>query len=135
MRQKFMKPVMVLAMAMLILTTAFVVALPVQAVTTGWGDAANSADEAGIASTIELGNKDPRAMVASVINVLLSFLGIIAVVIILIGGFKWMTAGGNEEKTGEAKKLITAGVIGLVIILASWAIATFVLNQLIAATI
>ena len=104
MRQKFMKPVMVLAMAMLILTTAFVVALPVQAVTTGWGDAANSADEAGIASTIELGNKDPRAMVASVINVLLSFLGIIAVVIILIGGFKWMTAGGNEEKTGEAKK-------------------------------
>ncbi|MFW5888708.1 MAG: hypothetical protein ACOCVY_03255, partial [Patescibacteria group bacterium] len=62
------------------------------------------------------------------------FLGILAVVIILIGGFKWMTAAGNEDKVGEAKKIIVAGVIGLVIILASWGIATFVLEQLMGAT-
>jgi hypothetical protein len=52
----------------------------------------------------------------------------------LLGGFKWMTAGGNEDKVGEAKKLITAGIIGLVIILAAFAIATFVLSQLLSAT-
>jgi hypothetical protein len=51
-----------------------------------------------------------------------------------LGGFKWMTAGGNEDKVGEAKKLIVAGIIGLVIILGSFAIATFVLTQLTAAT-
>ena len=67
------------------------------------------------------------------INIILGFLGIVAVVIILLGGFKWMTAGGNEDKVGEARKLITAGIIGLIIILASFAIASFVLTQLSAA--
>lgn len=75
-------------------------------------------------------NTDPREVIGRIINLALSFLGVIAVGIILIGGFKWMTAGGNEEKTTEAKQLLGAGVIGLVIILASWAIATFVIGSL-----
>jgi hypothetical protein len=83
---------------------------------------------------INLGNKDPRTMVAQIINVVLTLLGIIAVGIVLLGGFKWMTAGGNEDKVGEAKKLLGAGVIGLVIILAAWGIARFALNELIRAT-
>jgi hypothetical protein len=77
-----------------------------------------------------LSNADPRVVIGRVINVALGFLGVIAVGIILMGGFKWMTAGGNEDKTAEAKKLMGAGIIGLVIILASWAIATFVINSL-----
>lgn len=87
-----------------------------------------------IAGEIALGDTDPRTMAASIINVAMGFLGIIAVVIILLGGFKWMTAGGNEDKVGEARSLIGAGIIGLIIILASWSIATFVLNQLVDAT-
>lgn len=83
---------------------------------------------------IALGNKDPRTMVAQIINVVLTLLGIIAVIIVLLGGFKWMTAGGNEDKVSEAKKLLGAGVIGLVIILAAWGIASFVLEQLMSAT-
>ncbi len=83
---------------------------------------------------INLGNKDPRTMAAEIINVLLTILGIVAVGIVLLGGFKWMTAGGNEDKVSEAKKLLGAGVIGLVIILASWGIASFVLNELMTAT-
>ncbi len=63
-----------------------------------------------------LGNKDIRVTVASIIRTAMGLLGIVAVVIILIGGFKWMTAGGNEEQTGEAKKWIFSGVIGLAII-------------------
>ena len=66
-----------------------------------------------------LGSRDLKATITSVLNVLLGFLGIIAVIVILLGGFKWMTAGGNEDKVGEAKKLIGAGVVGLVIILAA----------------
>ena len=75
-----------------------------------------------------------EAINSSIIKVFLGFLGIIAVVIILLGGFKWMTAGGNEDGVAEAKKLITAGVIGLIIILMSWALASFVVNQLYNAT-
>ena len=77
-----------------------------------------------------LGNQDLRQTIASIINVALSLLGIVALVIILYGGFKWMTAGGNEDSVGEARKIIIAGVIGLAIILSAYAIANFVLVQL-----
>jgi len=81
-----------------------------------------------------LGTKDLREGIMNVVNVLLGFLGILAIIIILWGGFRWLTSGGNEEKVGEAKKIITAGIIGLVIIFTAYAIATFVITQLISAT-
>ncbi|MDP3986403.1 MAG: hypothetical protein U1C53_00210 [Candidatus Veblenbacteria bacterium] len=72
--------------------------------------------------------------IARIINILLGFLGVLAVVLVLWGGFKWMTAAGEESKIEEAKKLMGAGVIGLVIILAAYAITAFVVNQLVEAT-
>jgi Zn-dependent protease with chaperone function len=87
-----------------------------------------------IQSTIKLGSGDVRQTAARIINVALGFLGIIAVVIVLLGGFKWMIAGGNDEKTNEAKKLIVSGIIGLAIILSAWAITSFVISRLVTAT-
>ena len=87
-----------------------------------------------ISGQLQLGSEDPRKIIARIINVAMMFLGIIAVVIIMLGGFKWMTAAGNEDNVSKAKELMGAGVIGLVIILASWGIASFVLQQLINAT-
>ena len=81
-----------------------------------------------------LGSTDIRVTIASIIKVAMGLLGIVAVAIILIGGFTWMTAGGNEEKVGEAKKWIFAGIIGLAIILSAYALATFVINSLVTAT-
>lgn len=81
-----------------------------------------------------LGSQNLTTTIGNIIQVIIGFLGVIAVIIILIGGFKWMTAQGNEEKVGEAKKLLGAGVIGLAIILAAYAITTFVINSLISAT-
>ncbi|MFA6514087.1 MAG: pilin [Patescibacteria group bacterium] len=81
-----------------------------------------------------LASGDPREMVGRIINVALGFLGVIAVVIILMGGFKWMTAGGNEDKVAEAKKLLGAGVIGLAIVLAAWSVANFVVTSIYNAT-
>ncbi|OGH58703.1 MAG: hypothetical protein A2725_03335 [Candidatus Magasanikbacteria bacterium RIFCSPHIGHO2_01_FULL_33_34] len=81
-----------------------------------------------------LGNQDLRTTIASIINVALSLLGIIALVIVLYGGFKWMTAGGNDEGVGEARKIIIAGVVGLAVILSAYAISSFVLVQLGTAT-
>lgn len=81
-----------------------------------------------------LGTRDIRATIFAIINVILGFLGIIAVIIILYGGFMWMTSQGNEDKTGQARKLILAGVVGLIIILASLAISRFVVEQLSDAT-
>lgn len=87
-----------------------------------------------IGGTLELGDKPLEETVAGLINVALGFLGIIAVVIILAGGFKWMTAGGNDDKVAEARKLIFSGIIGLAIILSAWAITRFVFESLVEAT-
>ncbi len=88
----------------------------------------------GYAADTGLGSEDVRATVARIIRVAMGLLGIVAVVIILIGGFKWMTAGGNEEQVGEAKKWIFSGVIGLAIILSAYALASFIISQLVTAT-
>ena len=87
-----------------------------------------------VEGNLGLGNEDPRTMAAAVVRIILGFLGIIAVLIILLGGFKWMTAAGNEDKIGEAKKLLAAGVIGLIIILMAFGLAQFVINALYTAT-
>lgn len=76
---------------------------------------------------INLGSRPLRETIAGVVNIVLGFLGILATLIILLGGFKWMTSQGNTEKVDEAKKLIGAGVVGLVIILVAYAVARFVL--------
>jgi len=81
-----------------------------------------------------LGSKDVRNTVADIIKVAISLLGIVALVIMLIGGFIWMTAGGNDEKIGEAKKWMFAGVIGLAIILAAYSLTSFIITQLVTAT-
>jgi hypothetical protein len=77
-----------------------------------------------------LGSRPLEETIGGIINVGLSLLGIVAVVIILMGGAKWMTAGGNEDKVGEARQLIVSGIIGLAIIMSAWAIARFVLTRL-----
>lgn len=124
-----------MAMALFILTPVMAFSLPALAADLDpWGGDSGGPSQGEIKDTIGLGDRDPRDMAAAIIRIILGFLGIVAVIIILLGGFKWMTAGGNEDKVGEAKKLITAGIIGLVIILAAFAIATFVLNSLISAT-
>lgn len=78
--------------------------------------------------------EDLKGTIAKIINIILGFLGIIAVLIVLAGGFKWMTAAGSEDKVGEARKMIVEGVIGMVVIFAAWGIASFAINALIGAT-
>ena len=81
-----------------------------------------------------LGQADLQTTIGNLIRVALSFLGVVAVCIVLYGGFKWMTAGGNDEKVGEAKRLMISGLIGLAIIMSAYAIASFVISSVLSAT-
>ena len=65
-----------------------------------------------------------------VIQAVLGFLGIIFVVLMIIGGIQWMTAEGNEESVKKAKNRIKNAVIGLVIVVLSYAISVFVISTL-----
>ncbi len=79
-------------------------------------------------------NIDLIPTVANIINTLLGFLGVLAVILVIWGGFKWMTAAGEEQKINEAKKILSGGVVGLVIILLAYAITFFVVDNLLEAT-
>ena len=98
------------------------------------GTDATSGEGKTFAGAAGLGSTDLTTTIASIIQVALGFLGIVAVVIILLGGFKWMTSGGSEDKVKGAKKLIFSGIIGLVIVLSSYAIASFVVGSISKAT-
>lgn len=78
--------------------------------------------------TFGLGTADLEATVINIVQWVLGFLGLIAVIMILYGGFIWITAGGNEDKVASAKKIISAAVVGLIVVLLAWAIVTFVVN-------
>ena len=110
-----------------------------QAEAAGWWDKVNEGGLKDVAPAYgQTGTPsddyDVRIMIARLIRIVLELLGIIALVIILVAGFRWMTAGGDEEKIGASKKRLVNGAIGLIIILVAFSIATFVFNQLIYVT-
>lgn len=82
-----------------------------------------------IEATLGLSTKDPRVIIAGVIRVALGFLGIIALGLIMYAGFIWMTSGGDENKIDKAKQILKNAVIGLLIILSSFAITSFLFNK------
>lgn len=76
------------------------------------------------------GETDIPTIVGRIINIIIGFLGLILVIIIIYGGFLWMTSGGNEEQIKKARGLITSAVVGIGIVILSYAIAHFVIERL-----
>ena len=74
--------------------------------------------------------QDPRGLVVNIILIALGFLGIIFLVLTLVAGFQYMTSGGNQEKASKAMALLKNAVIGLLIVLAAWAITRFTIVML-----
>ena len=74
--------------------------------------------------------QDPRALIANIISIALGFLAVIFLGIVVVAGFQYMTAGGNQEKTTKALALLKNAVIGLVIVLAAWALTRFTVVML-----
>ncbi|MBT3835601.1 hypothetical protein HOF56_05165 [Candidatus Peribacteria bacterium] len=62
------------------------------------------------------GGAGVRTAVINVLNIVLNFLALIAVVFVIVGGFRILTAGGNEENVTKGRKTIIYAIIGLVII-------------------
>lgn len=67
--------------------------------------------------------------VKEVVNVLSAVVGIVAVVMIILGGFRYITSGGSAEKISGAKNTILYAIIGLVIVALAQAVVKFVLHK------
>lgn len=68
---------------------------------------------------------DVPTIIGRIIGAGLAFIGTLFFVLIVYGGFIWMMARGNEQEVAKAKELITAAVIGLVIVLSAYAITVY----------
>ena len=69
-----------------------------------------------------------REIVLTMINFFLTFLGIVAVIMIIYAGVIYTTSGGEDEKMQTAKKTIMYAAIGLVIVLLSYAIVNMIVG-------
>lgn len=70
--------------------------------------------------------------VATIVSAGLSMVGVIFLVLMIYGGYIWMIARGDEAEAKKAKGIITMAIIGLVVVIAAYAISTFVVGRLIA---
>ncbi|MFZ2310695.1 MAG: pilin [Patescibacteria group bacterium] len=119
--RRFGLPFLVVLVSLLLVKTVFAAG----EINTGISD---------VESSLALSDSSPVSIVIRIIQIALSFLGFIAVVIVIYAGFLWMTSGGNEDKIAEAKRWLKNGAIGLLIILSAWGLVTFVIKKLINVT-
>ncbi|HBC72418.1 MAG: hypothetical protein UX91_C0001G0122 [Candidatus Amesbacteria bacterium GW2011_GWB1_47_19] len=68
----------------------------------------------------------PRRLVTSGINLFLGAAGIIAFIYLLVGGIQWIMSGGDKEGIERARKRILHALVGLSIVLSSYALITIV---------
>jgi len=78
---------------------------------------------------------DITIVVSQTIRLALSLLGIIFLILIIVGGYQWMTAGGNEEMVTKARQRIINAAIGLAIVLLAYAISYFIIYYITTQTI
>jgi hypothetical protein len=80
---------------------------------------------AGTDATTKINN-----LVHTVVNLLSAIVGIVAVIMIIVGGFRYITSGGNDTSVTAAKNTILYAIIGLVVVALAQIIVRFTLSKL-----
>ena len=70
--------------------------------------------------------RDVRDIVIDIIKVILTFFALIFTILLVWAGYKWMMSRGNENEVTEAKSQVKAAVIGIIVVMFSYAITYFV---------
>lgn len=74
------------------------------------------------------GQKDVGTLIGSIINILSWVIGIAAVIVIILSALKYITSGGDSNKTGEAKKTLIYALVGLLIAALAQFVIYFTVN-------
>jgi len=76
---------------------------------------------------------DVRVIAFLIIRIFLGILSTIFIVLIVYGGYMYMTSQGEQDKVQKAKGILRTGIIGIIIIFSAWSIGAFVLRALVCA--
>jgi hypothetical protein len=88
----------------------------------------NPGDNPSAVSQQTGGESSFRQIVLNIVNFILYFLGLIAVIMVIYGGITYVISAGNQESVEKAKKIIMYAVIGLIIVLISFALVNTILS-------
>lgn len=116
--------------ALICFSLFFILLAAAQIQAAGLGDAFSKDTLAPVAGKALNTETSLNQIIATIIQSVLSLLGVIFLILIIYGGITWMTAEGEEAKVEKAQKIIKNAVIGLIIVIGAYAISYFVLNAL-----
>ena len=85
-----------------------------------------TAAPAGMPTGIELPIKTLPEVITRAINWIAGLVALIAVIMVLISGVLWITAGGSEERAKSARRFLVGGLAGLAVALGAWALVKVV---------
>ncbi|MFH1142496.1 MAG: hypothetical protein V1695_02175 [Candidatus Uhrbacteria bacterium] len=95
----------------------------------GLSGAGNKLEDVG-AQVTDVSGSDLPTLIGSIINIALGLLGILLVVLVVYSGFLWMTAAGSKEQVTKAKEILTRAIIGIIIVVAAYAISDYVISAI-----
>jgi hypothetical protein len=96
------------------------------------GELQNAGSNTGLVAggSEDAGETQITNTIATGIEILLGFVGVIFLILMVYAGFMWMLARGNEQAIEKSKHLMESAIIGLVIVLAAYGITVFVMERL-----
>ena len=71
-----------------------------------------------------------NSLIGLIINIVLSMIGVVFLAFTIYAGMLWMTARGNEQKVDKASTILRGSLIGLIIVIGSYAISYFLISRL-----
>ncbi|MFZ4632202.1 MAG: hypothetical protein ACOYL8_03305 [Patescibacteria group bacterium] len=77
-------------------------------------------------SQADVNNSDLLTVVASLVQLALSVMGVVFVIFMIYAGFLWLTAAGNDQKVDKSKTILFQSILGLIIVVGAYAITSFV---------
>jgi len=92
------------------------------------GNFLNAGDNPSIIANATGGQTSLRGLILTIVNYALGFLGLFAVLMVIYGGFTYVSSAGNDDDTGKAKNIIMYALIGIVVILLSFALVNTILG-------
>ncbi|MCX6734624.1 MAG: hypothetical protein NTZ25_01800 [Candidatus Peregrinibacteria bacterium] len=90
--------------------------------------AAITAEGPSSVSDLTGGQTSLKALILTIVDYFLGFLGLLAVIMVIYGGVTYVSSAGNDEAVGKAKKIIMYALIGIVIIMLSFVAVNAILG-------
>jgi hypothetical protein len=74
------------------------------------------------------GAQTPQQLIVAVIQLMLIFAGIVAVLFVIIGGYFYVTSGGNAEQAEKGRNTMVNAIIGIIVVILSYVIINVIVN-------